>query len=90
MSVFCVLYGSCVCKVAVARKSPMVDISKTVRLLWRCARHSDHITTITADIPSGDTEAHSATETPDRFADGWRVDLLSYCWTLPLVASPIL
>ena len=44
-------------------------ISKTVRLLWRCARHSDHIATITTDIPFGDTEAHSATETPDGFAD---------------------
>jgi len=45
------------------------NISKTVRLLWRCARHSDHIATITTDIPFGDTEAHSATETPDGFAD---------------------
>jgi len=48
---------------------PPAFISKTVRLLWRCARHSDHIATITTDIPFGDTEAHSATETPDGFAD---------------------
>jgi len=41
-------------------------------LLWRCARHSDHIATITTDIPFGDTEAHSATETPDGFADDKR------------------
>ena len=53
-------------------------ISKTVRLLWRCARHSDHIATITTDIPFGDTEAHSATETPDGFADA-SVTLASHC-----------
>jgi len=54
----------------VAKRLPIwICISKTVRLLWRCARHSDHIATITTDIPFGDTEAHSATETPDGFAD---------------------
>ena len=36
------------------RKMSDYRISKTVRLLWHCARHSDHIATITTDIPFGD------------------------------------
>jgi len=52
-------------------KQRLASISKTVRLLWCCARQKitqQRYVTIATDIPL----AHNATETPDCFADGIR------------------